>query len=66
MESAQVVIRTATRIGSLLAIGITAHTAWNLRHLVSLPATGDYPAVTEKVSILIPARNEQAHIEQTV
>jgi hypothetical protein len=66
VESAQVVIRTATRIGSLLAIGITAHTAWNLRHLVSLPATGDYPAVTEKVSILIPARNEQAHIERTV
>ena len=66
MESAQVVIRTATRIGSLLAIGITAHTAWNLRHLVSLKPADSYTSVNEKVSILIPARNEEGHIERTV
>jgi hypothetical protein len=66
MESAPVVMQKVIRIGSLLAIGITAHTAWNLRHLVSLPASDSDREVTERVSILIPARNEEAHIERTV
>ncbi len=59
-------MRTAARAGSLLAIALTAHTAWNLRHLVSLVDAAPSAPSGEKVSILIPARNEEAHIERTV
>jgi cellulose synthase/poly-beta-1,6-N-acetylglucosamine synthase-like glycosyltransferase len=59
-------MRTAARAGSLLAIALTAHTAWNLRHLASLEDAAPRADVSEKVSILIPARNEEQHIERTV
>ena len=42
--------------GSALAAGLTAHTLWNLRALPE-PDTGD-GRVAERVSILIPARDE--------
>lgn len=56
----------AARVGSLAAMAITAHTVWNLRHLVSLGELPSDTTITERVSILIPARNEAAHVEQTV
>lgn len=59
-------MRTAARAGSLLAVAITAHTAWNLRHLVSLSPSPSEAGITERVSILIPARNEAGHVERTV
>lgn len=52
------------RAASLTALGLTAHTAYNLTRLRSIPESS--PAVSEAVCILIPARNEEAHIERTV
>lgn len=50
-----------------LAVGATAltvHTAWNLRHLRRpQPPSED---VTERVAVLIPARDEEQHIGSTV
>lgn len=54
----------AVRAGALAACALTAHTAYNLRHLVSLAS--DECHISEKVSILIPARNEVRTIEATV
>lgn len=56
--------RALVRAAALTAIGLTAHTAYNLTRLRSLPT--DAPDVAESVCILIPARNEEEHVEQTV
>jgi cellulose synthase/poly-beta-1,6-N-acetylglucosamine synthase-like glycosyltransferase len=56
--------RALVAAGSLGAVGIAAHTAINLRFLRTPPAR---PAeLTESVDVLIPARNEDAHIERSV
>ncbi|MFM1917555.1 MAG: hypothetical protein RJB01_1070 [Actinomycetota bacterium] len=52
------------RAGALAACTLSAHTAYNLRHLVSLASDGQQ--VSEKVSILIPARNEERTIRATL
>jgi len=59
-----VVSRSLVRAAALVSLGLTAHTAYNLTRLRSLPSSA--PAVTESVSILIPARNEAGNVEQTV
>jgi len=59
-----VVMRALVTAGSALAVGIAAHTFVNLRKLRS-PNT-NAPGVQERVSVLIPARNEERHIEHTV
>lgn len=58
------VTRRAVTVGTLAAVGIAAHTAYNLRELRRpAPVTAD---LDEPVSVIIPARNEIAHIEATV
>lgn len=49
--------------GTLLAVGLAAHTAINLRHL-RRPAPA--ARVSERVSVLIPARNEERHLQPTL
>ena len=58
------VIRQAVVIGTISAVGIAVHTAINLRRLRAPAAAG--PKVTERVSVLLPARNEAEHISVTV
>ena len=58
------VIGKAVAFGTLAAVGIAVHTAINLRYLRAPAATG--VKVPERVSVLIPARNEEAHIAKTV
>ena len=53
------VSRTVT-VGSALAAGLTAHAVWNLRELPD-PDLSD-GTVHERVSILVPARNEAGNI----
>jgi hypothetical protein len=56
--------RALVTAGSLGAVGIAAHTAINLRFLRTPPAR---PAqLNESVDVLIPARNEETHIERSV
>nr|NLI49659.1 glycosyltransferase [Propionibacterium sp.] len=50
--------------GSTVAVGLAAHTVANLRHLRRPQARG--PAIAERVSVLVPARNEAAHVGITV
>lgn len=50
--------------GSAIAVGLAAHTAYNLTRLREPQFTGH--AITEPVSILIPARNEASTIEAAV
>ncbi len=52
--------RILTWAGTVTAVALTAHTAINLRALRT-PRT-DPPPVTERVSVLIPARNEAPRI----
>jgi Glycosyl transferase family 2 len=59
-----VVIRALTAVGAGIALVITGHTVVNLRSLRT--PRRDATPHSERVSLLIPARNEQAHIEQTV
>lgn len=56
--------RALVTTGSALAVGLAIHTFVNLRNLRS-PNT-NAPGVHERVSVLIPARNEERHIEHTV
>lgn len=49
--------------GSALAVGLAAHTAVNLR-LLRRPAPA--ARVGERVSVLIPARNEAGHLQATL
>ena len=58
------VSRALVRAASLTAVGLTAHTAYNLTRLRTLPLSA--PDVSESVSILIPARNEEAHMARIV
>ena len=58
------VIRALTAVGAGIALAITGHTVVNLRSLRT-PRRDATPG-SERVSLLIPARNEQAHIEETV
>jgi hypothetical protein len=50
--------------GTLLAIGLTAHTAWNTRHLrrAPVPEPGD-PTGGMRVAVLVPARDEAHRID---
>ena len=53
-------LRVAGATGSVLAAGLTAHTAWNLTRLRTPPSV---PApVTEPVSVLLPVRDEAARV----
>lgn len=57
-------MRAAVAVGSAIAVGIAAHTIVNLRYLRRPnPQAAD---VSENVSVLIPARNEERHIAHTV
>ena len=57
-------MRRLVTLGSLAAVGIAAHTAYNLRELRRpAPVSID---LDEPISVIIPARNEIAHIEATV
>lgn len=49
---------------ALGAAALTVHTAWNLRHL-RRPTAADSP-ISEKVAVLIPARDEESHIGPTL
>ena len=53
-----------TLAGSALAGGLAVHTVVNLRHLRRPDAEG--PAIAERVSVLVPARDEAAHVGVTV
>jgi hypothetical protein len=64
LEPASVVRRALTGIGAGLAVALAAHTFVNLRALRT--PRPDSPSRPEWVSLLIPARNEEAHIERTV
>ena len=56
--------RAVVATGSLLACAIAAHTAVNLRHLRRPDPHA--PRVDEPVTVLIPARDEEAHIATTL
>jgi GT2 family glycosyltransferase len=51
-------------LASTLCVALTAHTAFNLTKLRSPRWSGN--AITEKVSVLVPARNEETHIALTI
>ena len=56
--------RATVLAATLLAAGLTAHTAWNTRHLrpAPVPAPGD-PIEQARVTVLLPARDEAHRIE---
>lgn len=56
--------RALVAVGSVLAIGLAAHTAANLRHLRRPDPQA--PPVDEPVTVLIPARDEEQHLATTV
>lgn len=56
--------RTVVRAGALAALGVAALTVVNAR-AVRRPRA-DAPEVTERVTVLIPARDEADHIEATL
>ncbi|CAB4895930.1 unannotated protein [freshwater metagenome] len=58
------VMKPITAVGSLAAGAIAIHTALNLSNLRKPNVVS--PPVLEKVSVLIPARNEEANIERCV
>lgn len=51
-------------LASALSLALTAHAAFNLARLRSPRWSGN--AITEKVSVLVPARNEEDHIASTI
>ncbi len=55
--------RAAVAAAAVLAGALTAHTAWNVRHLRSAPrpAPGG-PAEAMRITVLLPARDEAARI----
>jgi len=57
------VLRTLTGIGALVNAALTAHAAYNTRRAIRPRARG---AVHERVSVLIPARNEAHRISPTI
>lgn len=77
MVSPRALTRGLVAVGSLAAVGIAVHTAVNLRHLrrpaprtsTSDPRRAGTPVEArprERVSILIPARNEAATVASTM
>ena len=56
--------RALTAVGSVGAIALTAHTAVNIRRMRRLP--DDPHPVAERVSVLVPARNEAHRIAPTI
>ncbi len=54
--SARSALRAAGAAGSLVAVALTVHTAWNLRAYRRPPT--DPPPVSERVSVLLPLRDE--------
>ena len=56
--------RATVLAATALAVGLTAHTAWNTRHLrpAPVPAPGD-PVEQVRVTVLLPARDEAHRIE---
>jgi GT2 family glycosyltransferase len=61
LESAPVVVLP---LASTLCVALTAHTAFNLTKLRSPRWSGN--PIKEKISVLVPARNEENHIALTV
>lgn len=61
LEPAAVVILP---LASALSVALMAHTAFNLTKLRSPRWSGN--SINEKVSILVPARNEEVHIALTI
>jgi hypothetical protein len=55
--------RATVGVATALATALTAHTAWNARHLrrAPSPTPGD-PAATTRVTVLLPARDEAERI----
>jgi hypothetical protein len=51
-------------LASALSLALTAHTGFNLTQLRSPRWSGK--AITEKVSVLVPARNEEGHLALTI
>ncbi len=69
MVTARALARGLVAVGSLAAVGIAVHTAANLRHLRRPAPRSEVPTHSrprERVSILIPARNEAETIAGTV
>ncbi|WP_369053569.1 glycosyltransferase [Kineococcus terrestris] len=58
--AARALLRAAVRGGSAAAVLLTAHTALNARALRRPPV--DPPAVAERVSVLLPARDEAERV----
>lgn len=56
------VARRAVAAGSLAAAVLTVHTAVNLRLLRRPPAAADCPPTTERVSLLLPLRDEAGRV----
>jgi hypothetical protein len=55
--------RAAVLAASLVAVGLTAHTAWNLRHLRRAPHPApEDPTRSSPVAVLLPARDEAHRI----
>lgn len=61
LEPASVVM---VKTGTALAIGLAAHTAYNL-HILREPHFDGTP-VSERISVLIPARNEEKNIARVI
>ncbi|MDO9486339.1 MAG: glycosyltransferase family 2 protein [Actinomycetota bacterium] len=64
LEPAAVVMRRISAVGTVMALAIAAHTVGNLGKLRK--PNVQVPPVDERVSVLIPARNEQAGIAAAV
>ncbi|HEV8024315.1 MAG TPA: glycosyltransferase [Candidatus Nanopelagicales bacterium] len=58
------VVRRALPWLALGAAALSLHTAWNLRHLRRPQCP--HAEITEKVAVLIPARDEETHIASTI
>jgi hypothetical protein len=57
-------VRALTAVGSAGAVALTAHTAVNIRRMRRLP--DDPHPVAERVSVLVPARDEAHRIAPTI
>ena len=64
MTPATALLRRASTVGALLAVGLTAHTVVNVTRMRRPPAPA--PPVRERVSVLLPARDEAHRIAPTI
>lgn len=64
MSAASLGLRAVGAIGTAVAVALTVHTAVNIRRLRRLP--DDPRRVAERVSVLVPARNEAHRIAGTI